>query len=114
PPSQAAGHLTLRERLTSNGTSAGTVVMEAEVTEYSQPIDYNPCLECKLCVSACPVGAIGADGSFNFSACYTHNYREFMGGFTDWVHQTADSRDPYHYSRRVSDREPSPSGKSVS
>ena len=51
----------------------GTVVMEAEVTEYSQPIDYNPCLECKLCVAACPVGAIGADGSFNFSACYTHN-----------------------------------------
>ena len=22
------------------------------------------------------------DGSFNFSSCYSHNYREFMGGFT--------------------------------
>ena len=71
----------------------GTVVMDAEVTTYSKPIDYNPCLECKLCVAACPVGAIGADGHFNFSACYTHNYREFMGGFTDWVENIADSRD---------------------
>jgi ferredoxin len=92
----------------------GTVVMEAEVTEYSQPIDYNPCLECKLCVSACPVGAIGADGSFNFSACYTHNYREFMGGFTDWVRQIADSRDAQDYSRRVSDPESSSMWQSLS
>src|SRR5437667_1104446 len=83
----------------------GTVVMEAEVTAHSQPIDYNPCMECKLCVSACPVGAIGSDGSFNFSACYTHNYREFMGGFTDWVRQIADSHDADDYRRRVSDAE---------
>ena len=27
-------------------------------------IDYNPCLECKLCVAACPVGAIAPDGHF--------------------------------------------------
>ena len=92
----------------------GTVVMEAEVTAHSQPIDYNPCLECKLCVSACPVGAIGADGSFNFSACYTHNYREFMGGFTDWVRQIADSRDAQDYSRRVSDPESSSMWQSLS
>ena len=65
----------------------GTVATEALVSDTQQPIDYNPCLECKLCVAACPVGAIGADGAFNFSACYTHNYREFMGGFTDWVEQ---------------------------
>jgi hypothetical protein len=26
-----------------------------------------------------------SSGAFNFSACYTHNYREFMSGFTDWV-----------------------------
>src|SRR5690606_26949469 len=36
----------------------GTVLIDAEVSEYGQPIDYNPCLECKLCVAACPVGAI--------------------------------------------------------
>ena len=83
----------------------GTVLMDAEVTSYQQPIDYNPCLECKLCVSACPVGAIGADGTFNFSACYTHNYREFMGGFTDWVDKIADSRNAVDYRHQVSDPE---------
>lgn len=83
----------------------GTVVTEAELTAYSQPLDYNPCLECKLCVSACPTGAIKPDGAFDFSACYTHNYREFMGGFTDWVENIADSRNAKEYRRKVSDAE---------
>ena len=56
----------------------GAILLDAEVSESSQPINYNPCLECKLCVAACPVGAISSEGDFNFSACYTHNYREFM------------------------------------
>jgi ferredoxin len=83
----------------------GTVLMNAEVTAYNRPIDYNPCLECKLCVSACPVGAIGADRYFNFSSCYTHNYREFMGGFTDWVESIADSKNAKDYRQKVSDPE---------
>ena len=80
----------------------GTVLMDAEATEYQQPLDYNPCLQCKLCVSACPVGAIGSDGAFNFSACFTHNYREFFGGFTNWVEQIADSKNARDYHTRVS------------
>jgi Fe-S-cluster-containing hydrogenase component 2 len=92
----------------------GTVLMEAEVTEYQQPLDYNPCLECKLCVSACPVGAIGSDGAFNFTACYTHNYREFMGGFTDWVGQIAESGSAKDYRRRVSDSESASMWQSLS
>lgn len=80
----------------------GTILVDAEVTEQSQPIDYNPCLECKLCVAACPVGAIGADGYFDFSACYTHNYREFMGGFGDWVEQITESEGAEDYRSRVS------------
>ena len=83
----------------------GTVLMDAEVSEYSRPIDYNPCLECKLCVAACPTGAIGSDGSFDFSACYTHNYREFMGGFNDWVEKIADSKSALDYRKRVSGAE---------
>jgi ferredoxin len=83
----------------------GTILVGAEISAYSQELDYNPCLECKLCVAACPVGAIGADGGFNFSACYTHNYREFMGGFGDWVEAIADSRNAKDYRRRVKDSE---------
>ena len=83
----------------------GTILVGAEISAYSQELDYNPCLECKLCVAACPVGAIGADGAFNFSSCYTHNYREFMGGFADWVETVADSRNGKDYRRRVKDSE---------
>ncbi len=79
----------------------GTILVAADVSAQAAPIDYNPCLECKLCVAACPVGAIGADGHFDFSACVTHNYREFMSGFTDWVATIADSRDGDDYRRRV-------------
>ena len=83
----------------------GTVLVDAELSEYSHPIDYNPCLECKLCVAACPTGAIGSDGNFNFSACYTHNYREFMGGFNDWVETIADSKNRLDYRKKVSGAE---------
>ncbi len=83
----------------------GTVLLGVEVTAYDRPIAYNPCLECKLCVAACPVGAIGADGHFNFSACYTHNYREFMGGFTDWVEKVAESKNAREYRSKISDAE---------
>lgn len=80
----------------------GTVLVDVKVSEYSHPIVYNPCLECKLCVAACPTGAISPDGEFNFSACYTHNYREFMGGFNDWVEKIADSKSAFEYRKRVS------------
>jgi ferredoxin len=83
----------------------GTILVDAQISEYSRELDYNPCLECKLCVAACPVGAIGADGVFNLQACYTHNYREFMGGFADWVETMADSRDGLDYRRRVNESE---------
>lgn len=92
----------------------GTVLMDAEITEYQQPLDYNPCLECKLCVSACPVGAIGPDGAFNFSACFTHNYREFFGGFTNWVEQIADSKDAADYRSRVGSPETASMWQSLS
>jgi len=69
----------------------GTVLMDAEVPHTPQPLRYNPCLECKLCVAACPTGAIGADGHFNFSACYTHNTGSSWGGFQHWVENDAAS-----------------------
>src|SRR5215471_9993292 len=92
----------------------GTVLVDAGISEYQQPLDYNPCVECKLCVAACPVGAIGSDRSFNFSACYTHNYREFLGGFTNWVEQIADSKNATEYRRRVTDAESASMWQSLS
>ena len=92
----------------------GTILVDAEVTEYSKPLDYNPCLTCKLCVAACPTGAIASDGYFNFSACLTHNYREFMGGFNDWVGQIADSSNAQDYRRKVSDSESASMWQSLS
>lgn len=83
----------------------GTVLIDREVSDYSEPINYNPCLECKLCVSACPTGAIGADGHFDFSACYTHNYREFMGGFGDLMEQVAESDSAKDYRDKVENTE---------
>ncbi|MGA7936251.1 MAG: SCP2 sterol-binding domain-containing protein [Kovacikia sp.] len=92
----------------------GTVLMDAEVTDYNQPIDYNPCVECKLCVATCPVGAIGTDGSFNFSACYTHNYREFLGGFSDWAKNIAESKTAKDYERKVGEADSASMWQSLS
>jgi ferredoxin len=88
-----------------NFISLGTVLVDSKLTEYSSAIGYNPCLECKLCVAACPTGAISPEGQFNFSACYTHNYREFMGGFNDWVEQIVESGSAREYREKVSNAE---------
>jgi hypothetical protein len=56
-------------------------------------------------VAACSTGAIEAHGKFNFAACYTHNYREFMGGFTNWVETIAESKSAKDYGNKVTDSE---------
>ena len=83
----------------------GTILVASDISNYDDPLDYSPCLECKLCVAACPVGAIKKNGDFDFVACSVHNYREFMGGFTDWVQTVADSTDAEDFRSRVSDSE---------
>lgn len=79
----------------------GTVLVAARVDQTGGPLEFNPCLECMLCVAACPVGALKTDGYFDFSACYTHNYQQFMGGFVNWVEDLADSRSARDYRARV-------------
>jgi ferredoxin len=91
-----------------------TILVDAPISSYGEPLDYSPCLECKLCVAACPVGAIGKNGDFDFVACSVHNYREFMGGFTDWARTIADSDDAADFRSRVSDSENASMGQSLS
>jgi ferredoxin-NADP reductase/Fe-S-cluster-containing hydrogenase component 2 len=112
------GHMGIHRNLIhprfGNFVLLGTVLIDRDASEYDHPLEYNPCLECKLCVAACPVGAIGPDGSFNFSSCFTHNYREFLGGFTDWIEQVADARTAIDYRRRISEPETASMWQSLS
>jgi ferredoxin len=82
-----------------------TLLLNREAPAYDQPLNYNPCIECGLCVSVCPVGAIEPDGHFNFTACMTHNYRDRLGGFIDWVEKMVSSKDVAKYRKKVSDSE---------
>ncbi|MBL8680415.1 MAG: SCP2 sterol-binding domain-containing protein [Myxococcales bacterium] len=78
-----------------------TVLTSVPVDEATAALDFNPCIDCKLCVAACPVGAIEADGAFRFSACLDHNYREFMSGFGDLLEEAVESRDRHELRERV-------------
>jgi ferredoxin len=73
--------------------------------ELGRPLPQSPCIDCNMCAVACPTGAIAKDGHFDFGSCMTHNYREKVGGFVEWVHTLADSRNRQDYRRRVSDAE---------
>ncbi|CAO0821655.1 hypothetical protein DFAR_2520007 [Desulfarculales bacterium] len=51
----------------------GTALLDTSADCYDQLLDYNLCLDCKLCVAACPVGAIADGGGFSFVNCLTHS-----------------------------------------
>ena len=91
-----------------------SILIDAELDTYSQPLDYNPCIGCQLCVSVCPVGAIQPDGKLDFQACFTHNYREFHGGFQDWVEGIVSSKDVKEYRSKFRDSETASMWQSLS
>lgn len=82
-----------------------TVLVDTVVDRYNRPLDYNPCTSCNLCVAACPVGAIHADGEFDFFACLGHNYREFLFGFNDWVDALTADGGPAAYRAKFREAE---------
>lgn len=79
----------------------GTIITDVVLDSDDVRVDFNPCLGCKLCVAACPVGAIKPDGAFDFSSCYTHNYREFMSGFSSFNEEAVLAKNVGDYRERV-------------
>ena len=83
----------------------GTLIMDTALDSYDQPIDFNPCISCKLCVSVCPTGAIGKDGAFEFFSCLVHAYRDRLGGFLNWTEALVTSKDMEEYRQKRNDSE---------
>jgi ferredoxin/putative sterol carrier protein len=81
-----------------------TVVTNLEFTEFDRPVDWNPCVECNLCVASCPTDAISPDGDFDFFACYNHTYRDSIPGFLDLVRDLSEAR-PKRFDKRWTDVE---------
>jgi len=82
-----------------------TMLIDAEMDRYDQPLEGNPCINCRLCAVACPVGAIPKDGEFSFMACVTHNYHEMIGGFQDWIEGLAGAKNVKAYRSLFNDAE---------
>jgi ferredoxin len=81
-----------------------TVLTNLEWPSYDQPVEWNPCLQCNLCVASCPTEAIRQDGSFDFFACYNHTYRDSIPGFLDLVRDLSE-RSRGDFRKRWTDNE---------
>jgi epoxyqueuosine reductase QueG len=82
-----------------------SILIDAELDEYSRPLAENPCIKCHLCAAVCPTGAITKDEPFDFFACSTHCYRDNMIGFQKWIETIISSKDMAEYRSRYTDSE---------
>ncbi len=82
-----------------------SILIDSELDKYDKPLDNDPCVSCILCVAACPVGAIDVKKGLDFNACMTHNYRDFMGGFEDWVENIVESKNVKEFRKKSGDDE---------
>ncbi len=111
PVAEAAGlgmighHRLLIHPIFGSHLCFGTIIIDTALDVYDQPIDYNPCIGCKLCVATCPTGAIAPDGSFAFVKCLVHAYRDRLGGFLNWVESLVTSQNMAAYREKRTDGE---------
>ncbi|MCG8683707.1 MAG: 4Fe-4S binding protein [Desulfobacterales bacterium] len=82
-----------------------SILIDRELDRYDEKVSKNPCIDCKLCVAACPVGAIREDGKFDWLSCLVHNYREVVVNFVDWIDALVTSPDMDVYRERFSNLE---------
>lgn len=80
--------------------------LEFEESAYNEspPPSWTPCLDCNLCVAACPSGAVRSDGEFDFFKCYNHTYRDSIPGFIDFARDLAEGNQK-KFEHRWSDAE---------
>jgi len=82
-----------------------TILIDANLDRYHQPLEESPCINCGLCISVCPVGAISKDGVLDFMACTMHNYHDLFGNFQEWIEEIVSSKDVRSYRSKFRDSE---------
>ncbi len=91
----------------------GSMLLNCTLDKYDQVLTENPCIKCKVCVVACPTGAIGKNGEFDHGVCRTHNYREASPGFLDLVDALVSSPDMKEFGQRFNGAETLSWGQSL-
>lgn len=82
-----------------------TVLIDAKLDRYNQPLKESPCINCGLCIAVCPVGAISKDGVLDFMACTMHNYHDLFGNFQEWIEEIVSSKNVRSYRSKFRDSE---------
>ncbi|GAB6908575.1 4Fe-4S ferredoxin iron-sulfur binding domain-containing protein (fragment) [Desulfosarcina cetonica] len=111
PAAQAAGlgkighHRLLIHPEFGSHVCLATLLLDTALDAYDGPLDYNPCINCNLCVASCPTGAIQENGDFNFLSCLAHAYRDRIGGFINWTEALITSTTMEEYRNKRNDGE---------
>lgn len=88
-----------------NHIALDTILINAKIDRYDHPLTESPCIQCGLCISVCPVGAISKGEGVDFMACAMHNYHELFGGFQEWIETIVSSRNVRSYRQKFRDSE---------